>query len=89
MKKLYFIVRAFKTPDISPREEILGVCKKFITKFTDYFFMIINLGTESFGNESTFNQQKENAPLIKCFGPMCIDFDEYTTYSGRNSEFFG
>ena len=65
-----------------------GVCKKIITKLTDYFFTIIDLGTASFGNESLFTQQKENYPLIKCFGPMYIDFDEYPRYSGRNSEIF-
>ena len=63
LKKLHFIVRALNKPYISHREEIFGVCKKFITKLTDYFFKIIDLGTASFGNESQFNQQKENAPL--------------------------
>ena len=55
---------------------------------TDYFFTIIDLGTASFENEPLFTQQKENLPLIKCFGPMYIDFDEYPRYSGRNSEIF-
>ena len=54
----------------------------------DYFFKIINLGTVSFGNESLFTQQKDNSPLIKYFGPMYIDFDEYPPYSGRNFENF-
>ena len=45
--------------------------------------MILDLGTESFGNGSFFTELKENAPLIKHFGPMYIDFDEYPRYSGR------
>ena len=61
LKKLHFFVRALNKPDISPREEIFGVCKRFITKLTYYFFMIINLGTASFVNEYLFTQQKENA----------------------------
>ena len=52
---------------------------------TDYFVMIIDLGTASFGNKSLFIQQKEYSPLIK---KMYIDFDEYLPYSGRNPEFF-
>ena len=67
---------------------MFGVCKKFLTKLTDYFFTIVNLGTASFGNESLFTQQKENSALIEYFGPMYIDFDEYPPYSGRNSEIF-
>ena len=59
-----------------------------MTKLTDYFFTIMDLGTASFGNESSFTQQKENSPLIKKFGPMYIDFDEYPPYSGRISEIF-
>ena len=55
---------------------------------TDYLFRIIDLGTASFGNESSFTQQKENAPLIKHFGPMYIDVDGYLPYSGRTSEIF-
>ena len=55
---------------------------------TDYFFAIIYLGTTSFGNEPLFTQQKENCGLIKCFGPMFIDFDEYPHYSGRESIIF-
>ena len=81
-------MRALNKPDISPREEIFGVCKKIITKLTDYFFTIIDLGNESFGNEYLFNQQKENAPSIKMFGSMYIYFDEYPPYSGKISETF-
>ena len=88
MKKLHFLLVSLNKPDISPKEEIFGVCKTFITKLTDYFFMIIDLGTASFVNEYLFTQQKENDPLIKHFGPMYIDFDAYPSYSGKNSEIF-
>ena len=69
-------------------EEIFWVCKKFITKLTDYFFSTIDLGTTSFGNKPFFTQQKENFQLIQCFGPMFIDFDEYPCYSGKESIIF-
>ena len=62
--------------------------KTFITKLIDYFFTIIDSITSSFGNESLFTQQKENAPLIKHCGQIYIDFDEYPPYSGRISEIF-
>ena len=65
LKELHFLVRALNKPDTSQREEIFGVCKTFITKLTDYFFTIIDLGTTSFGNESLFTQQKDNSPLLK------------------------
>ena len=39
--------------------------------------MILDLGTTSFGNGSLFNEIKENAPLIRHFEPMHIDFCEY------------
>ena len=77
MRKLHFLLRDLKKPDISRNEEIFGVCKKIKTKLTDYFFMIIDLGTALFGNESSFTQHKENDSLIKHFGPINIDFDEY------------
>ena len=88
LKELHSLVMALNKPDKSPRETKYGVCKEFITKWTDYFSTIIDLGTASFGNESLFTQQKEKILLIKCFGPMYIDFDEYPCYSGRNSEIF-
>ena len=88
LKELHSLVRAFKKPDTSPRGKIFRVYKKIITKLTDYFFTIIDLGTVSFVNESLFNQQKKNSKLIKCFGPMYIDFNEYSCYSGRNYEIF-
>ena len=87
-KKLHFIVKALNKADISPREEIFAVCKKFITNLTDYLFEIIDLGTASFVKESSFTQQKYNYQLIKQFGPIYIDFDEYPPYSVRISEFF-
>ena len=70
------------------RRKIWSLQKKFITKLTDYLLTIIDLGTASFENESLFNQQKEKFPMIKCFGPMYIDFDEYPRYSGRKSKIF-
>ena len=81
-------MRALNKPDISPRVKIFGVCKNFIRKLIYYFFTIIYLGTASFVNEFLLNQLKDNAPLIKKFGPMYIDFDEYPPYSGRIFENF-
>ena len=45
-------------------------------KPTDYFSMILDLGTASFGNGSLFTELKVNDSLIKYFLPMYIDFDE-------------
>ena len=39
LKELHSLVRALKKPYTSPRDEIYGVCKKFITKLPDYFFI--------------------------------------------------
>ena len=50
--------------------------------------MIIDLGNKSFGNGYLFTKVKENAPLMNHFGPVHIDFDEYTRYSGRISAIF-
>ena len=58
LKELHSLVMALNKPDNSPREEKYGVFKKSITKLTDYLFMIIDLGTASFGNESLFTQQR-------------------------------
>ena len=88
LKELNVLVRYLNKIDNRHGEYIFGVCKKFIRKLTDYFFMIIDLGTASFGNGSLFTQINENAPLINVFGPMHIDFDEYLPYSGGISEFF-
>ena len=82
-------MRVFNKPDKSTREEIVDVCKKIITKVMYYFFKIIYLGTASFRNGSLFTPLKENAPLIKQFGPMYIHFDEYLPYISRFSECFG
>ena len=71
-----------------PGKETFGFCKKSITKFTDYFFSMIDLGTTSFGNKPLFKQQKEKFRLIQCFGPMFIDYDEYPRYSVRESIIF-
>ena len=48
----------------------------------------MDLGIASFGNESSFTQQKENTLLIKRLWPTYIDFDEYPPYSGIISETF-
>ena len=76
---------ALNKADKSPRKEIFSVCKKIIRKLTDYFFMKLYLGTTSFGNGYLFTKLKENNLLIKCFGTMYIDFDEYPRYSGTTS----
>ena len=55
IKELHSLVRALKKYDTNHREEKNGVCKKIITKLTDYFITIIDLGTTSFGNESLLN----------------------------------
>ena len=88
LKELHAIVKALNKNFKVPGEETFGVCKKFITKLTDYFFSIIDLGTTSFGNKPLFTQQKEKCGLIQCFGPMFIDFDEYPHYCGRESIIF-
>ena len=48
LKKLHSLVKALNKSYKVTREEKYGVCKKFITKLTDYFFTIIELGTTSF-----------------------------------------
>ena len=88
LKELNFLVRNFNKPKKIPREEIFGVCKKFIRKLIDYIFVIIDLWTASFGNGSLFTQLNNNAPLINHFGLMYIDFYEYPPYNGRISECF-
>ena len=55
---------------------------------TDYFFTIIDLGTKSFVNGSSFTQMEENDLLIKYVRPMYIDYDEYPPYSDRIFEIF-
>ena len=83
LKELHALVKALNNNFKVPGEETFRVCKKIITKLTDYFFAIIDLGTTSFGNEPLFTQQKEKCQLIQCFGPMFIDFDDYPHYSGK------
>ena len=87
LEQLNFLTRALNKPDSSPREEIFWFCKNFITKLTDYFFTITDLGTASFGNEYLFTQQRDNSTLIKCFGPMHIYFDEYPPYVVESLKF--
>ena len=83
MKELHVIVRLLKKIDKKPRDWIFGVCNKFVRKLTYYFFVILDLGTASFGNGHLFTQLEEYDQLIEIFGPMYIDFDEYQPYSGR------
>ena len=45
LKELHTLVKALNKNFIVPGEEKIGVCKKVITKLTDYFFAIIDLGT--------------------------------------------
>ena len=59
-KELHILVKVLKKNFKVLREKKHGVCKKFITKLTDYFFVIIDLGTTLFGNEPLITQQKEN-----------------------------
>ena len=77
LKELHILVKALNKNFKVPGEKKYGVCKQFITKLTDYFFAIIDLGTKSFGNEPLITQHKENCRMIKCFGPIFIDFDDY------------
>ena len=94
LKELHLLVKALNKNYTFPSEDKFGVegkygvCKKIITKLTDYFFTIIESGTTSFENERLITQQKESCQLIKCFGPMFIDFDEYPHCSGRKSAIF-
>ena len=88
LKELHALVKALNNNFKVPGEETFGVCKKFTKKLTDYYFSTIDLGTTSFGNKPLITQQKEKCQLIKCFGPMFIDFDEYPHYSGRESIIF-
>ena len=86
LKELHYLVRFFNKPEKNPREEIFGVYKKIIRKLTEYFLIILDLGTASFENGSLFTKLKDNAPLIKHFGPIYIYFDEYPLYTDKISE---
>ena len=44
--------------------------------------------TSSLGNGTSFTALKENTTLIKHFGPIYIDSDEYPPYDGTISETF-
>ena len=56
LKELHSLVKALNKNYKFPCEDKCGVegrygdCKTFITKFTDYFFTIIESGTTSFQN---------------------------------------
>ena len=54
----------------------------------DYFFTIIDEETSSLVNGTLFTGLNENTTLMKHFGPIYIDFDEYHTQSGAISEVF-
>ena len=94
LKQFHLLVKALNINHTFPSEDKCGVeCKyevfkKFMTRLTDYFFAIIESGTTSFENEPLITQQKEIFRLIKCFGPMFIDFNEYPRYVGRKSAIF-
>ena len=84
LKELHALVKALNRKKITGSKGF-GVCKIFITTFTEYFFSTFCLGTTSVGKKPFFTQQKEKCQLIQCFGPMFIDFGEYPRYSGRES----
>ena len=86
LKELYFLVRDINKIYKKLRYCISGVCKQFIKKLEDYFFVIVDLGTASFVNGYMSPQIKENSALMKHFGPMYIDFDGYPPYSDTISE---
>ena len=50
-EKITFTCDGLKQTWKNSQRRKYGVCKKFITKLTDNFFTIIDLGTASFGNE--------------------------------------
>ena len=72
LKELHILVKALNKHFEVPGETKYGVCKKFITKFTDYFLAINDLGTTSFGNELLFTQHKENCRLINGLVPCSL-----------------
>ena len=58
-KRITYTCEGLKQKFQSSWRKKYGVCKKFITKLTDYFFAIIDLGTTSFGNKPLFTQQSK------------------------------
>ena len=79
--KNYIFLWGPKTKLTRLHEKKYLVFAQIIKKLTDYYFMILDLGTASFVNGYFSTELKENDPLIKYFGPMYIDFDEYLRYS--------
>ena len=69
-KELHILVRDLNKIDRKPGDYIFGICNKFKRRLTDYFFTILDEGTASSENGSLFTQLKENATLIKHFGPI-------------------
>ena len=57
-KELHILVRALNKIDKKPGDCIFGVGNKFTIKLTDYFFMILDEGTASFGNGYLFTELK-------------------------------
>ena len=81
-------MRALNKPDKSPREEIFGVCKNNMRKLMDYLFVIIGLGTSSFGNAYFFYSTEIEFFIEKTSWANVYWFDYYPPYSGKLSEIF-
>ena len=86
MKQLDVQVKALKKIGNTLGEIISEVCKIIIRRFKDYLFTIIDEETASIFQKTLFAALTENSKLIKNFGPMYIDFDDYPPYSGEISE---
>ena len=78
----------WKKFDNKPGDWIVGVCKYFVRKMTDYFFVIIGKQKESKQNQTLFTAIKQNAKLTRYFGSMYIDFDDYPTYTDAIYDIF-
>ena len=59
LKEIHLLLKALNKIVKKPIDLIFGICNKFIRKLTDYFLMVLDLGTASFGNGSLFTQLKE------------------------------
>ena len=66
---------------INPEIAYLHFAKIIIRKMTYYSFVVIDEEAASIGDGNFFTMTKENATLIKHFGPIYIYFDEYPLYS--------
>ena len=74
LKELSFLVKALNKIDNEPVDYIFGFCNEFIRKLTYYLFKILDKEALSLGDRNFFTALKENATLIKKFGPMYSDF---------------